>query len=84
VLNANDFFAKRNGQPRPVLKQNQFGFTVGGPVRRDKLFFFAAYQGSIQRNGQSSLSLVTAILSQITSDRSAATLGAQFCPGQSS
>jgi hypothetical protein len=80
VLNANNFFSKRNGQPRPVLKQNQFGFTVGGPVRRDKLFFFAAYQGSTQRNGGSNLSLVTAILPQIGSDRSAAALGAQFCP----
>ncbi|MCU1226684.1 MAG: hypothetical protein JWQ42_4777 [Edaphobacter sp.] len=80
ALNANDFFAKRNGQPRPVLKQNQFGFTVGGPVRRDKLFFFAGYQGSTQRNGQSSLSLVTAILPQLGTDRSATALGAQFCP----
>ncbi len=80
VLNANDFFAKRNGQPRPVLKQNQYGFTVGGPILRDKLFFFAAYQGSTQRNGDSSLSLVSAILPQLGSDRSAGTLGAQFCP----
>ncbi|WP_263366659.1 TonB-dependent receptor [Edaphobacter bradus] len=80
VLNANDFFAKQNGQPRPVLKQNQFGFTIGGPIRRDKLFFFAAYQSSTQRNGDSSLSLVTAILPQLGSDRSAAALGAQFCP----
>ena len=80
VLNANDFFAKQNGQARPVLKQNQFGATLGGPIRRDRLFFFAAYQGSIQRNGGSSLSLVNAILPQIGSDRSAAALGAQFCP----
>lgn len=80
VLNANDFFAKRNGQQRPVLKQNQFGFTAGGPIRRDKLFFFTAYQGSIQRNGGSNLSLVTAILPQLGNDRSAAALGTQFCP----
>ena len=80
ALNANDFFAKRNGQARPVLKQNQFGFTFGGPVRRDKLFFFAAYQGTTQRNGGSNLSLVTTILPQLGSDRSAAALGAQFCP----
>lgn len=80
ALNANDFFAKRNGQPRPVLKQNQFGFTFGGPIHRDKLFFFTAYQGTTQRNGDSSLSLVTAILPQLSSDRSSATLGDQFCP----
>ncbi len=80
VLNANDFFAKRNGQARPVLKQNQFGFAVGGPVRKNKAFFFGGYQGTIQRNGDSSLSLVNAILPQLGSDRSAAALGAQFCP----
>lgn len=80
ALNANDFFAKANGQPRPVLKQNQFGFTLGGPIRRDKTYIFAAYQGTTQRNGDSSLSLVTAFLPQLTADRSAATLGAQFCP----
>jgi hypothetical protein len=80
-LNANDFFAKRNGQARPVLKQNQYGFAVGGPLRKDKTFFFGGYQGTTQRNGDSSLSLVTAILPQLSNDRSAATLGAEFCPG---
>ena len=80
ALNANDFFAKRNGQPRPVLKQHQYGLTLGGPLTRDKTFFFAGYQGTRQKNGDSSLSLVTAILPQLTSDRSAATLGSQFCP----
>jgi Carboxypeptidase regulatory-like domain/TonB-dependent Receptor Plug Domain len=80
VLNANDFFAKRNGQPRPVVKQNQFGFTFGGPILKNKTFFFGGYQGTTQRNGDSSLSLVTAILPQISGDRSAAGLGAAFCP----
>jgi hypothetical protein len=80
VLNANEFFSKRNGQPRPVLKQNQFGFAFGGPIIRDKTFFFGSYQGTVQRNGDSNLSLVTALLPQLTNDRSAATLGAQFCP----
>jgi hypothetical protein len=80
ALNANDFFAKRNGQSRPILKQNQFGGSIGGPIRKDRLFFFGAYQGTTQRNGGSSLSLVTAILPQLTNDRSAAALGAQFCP----
>jgi len=80
ALNANDFFSKRNGQARPVLKQNQFGGSLGGPIRKDKLFFFGAYQGSTQRNGGSNLSLVTALLPQLTDDRSARALGAQFCP----
>src|SRR5215467_2277790 len=33
-LNANTFFRNATGQPRPVLKQNQFGFDLGGPIRR--------------------------------------------------
>lgn len=78
ALNANDFFLNRHGQPRPVLKQNQFGFDLGGPVRRDRTFFFASYQGSIQRNGESSLSLQSALLPPLTNDRSRAALGALF------
>lgn len=77
VLNANDFFSKLAGQPRPVLKQNQYGGAVGGPILRNKLFFFGAYQGLRSSNGAGNK--VTTILPQLTADRSAATLGAQFC-----
>ncbi|MGH9913669.1 MAG: TonB-dependent receptor domain-containing protein [Pyrinomonadaceae bacterium] len=81
-LNANDFFLNRSAQPRPVLKQNQFGFTLGGPVRKEKTFFFGAYQGTTQRNGQSNLGFRTALVPPLTDDRSAATLGKEFV-GQS-
>jgi Carboxypeptidase regulatory-like domain/TonB dependent receptor len=77
VLNANNFFSKLTGQPRPVLKQNQFGAAVGGPIVRQKAFFFGAYQGLRSTNGEGDQ--VTLNLPQLTSDRSAATLGAQFC-----
>ena len=56
-LNANDFFLKtsqaQNGLPNqaPVLKQNQFGGTLGGPIGKDKDFFFVSYQGTRQLNG---------------------------------
>jgi len=79
VLNANDFFLNRNGRPRPVLKQNQFGGTFGGPLFKQKLFFFASYQGTRQRNGIGDQSLQNAFLPPLTDDRSAATLGATFC-----
>jgi Carboxypeptidase regulatory-like domain len=39
-LNANDFFANKSGIPRPEYRQNQFGGSVGGPIRKDKTFFF--------------------------------------------
>ena len=51
VLNANDFFLNKTGQQRPNLKQNQFGFVLGGPIRKDKLFFLGSYQGTRQVNG---------------------------------
>jgi hypothetical protein len=78
IFNANDFFSKLAGQPRADLKQNEFGGAVGGPVRKDRLFFFGAYQGVTQVNGLGTSR--TAILPLLTSDRSAAALGAQFCP----
>ena len=45
IFNANLFFNKVANLPRPPYKQNIFGATIGGPVVRDKLFFFFAYQG---------------------------------------
>lgn len=44
LLNANTFFGNRAGLPRPPFIQNQFGATLGGPVRRNKLFFFGSWE----------------------------------------
>lgn len=74
ALNANDYFRNETGQPRAELRQNQFGFTVGGPIKKDKLLFFTSYQGTRQRNGIDSSCSSSAYLPVLTSDRSAAGL----------
>jgi hypothetical protein len=83
VLNANDFFLNQTGHPRPVLKQNQFGFALGGPIKKDKLFFFGSYQGTYQVNGIAagqSRTACTASFSEppLTNDRTPGELGKIF------
>lgn len=77
-LNANEFFNKAAGQPRPALKQNTFGFTLGGPIRKDKLLFFTSYEGTRQRNGVDPNCFSTVHLPPLTNDRSALALGTLF------
>jgi hypothetical protein len=80
ALDANDFFLNETSQPRSVLRQNQFGGTLGGPVVKDKLFFFTSYQGTRQTNGVGSSSSSSALLpAQLTDSRTAAALGQAFC-----
>jgi hypothetical protein len=54
VLNANDFFLNAASQPRPSVKQNIFGGSLGGPLVKERLgFFFVNYQGTRQRSALS-------------------------------
>ncbi len=45
ALNSNEFFARAQGQPKPIIKLNQYGFELGGPIRKNKTFFFGSWQG---------------------------------------
>ena len=45
VFDANNFFLNQVGDDKPALRFNQFGGTLGGALKKDKFFFFAAYQG---------------------------------------
>jgi hypothetical protein len=44
-LDANEYFLNQQGVAKPPLHFNQFGGTIGGPIIKDKLFFFGSYQG---------------------------------------
>jgi outer membrane receptor protein involved in Fe transport len=44
-LDANDWFSNHNGNPIPPLRRNNYGFTFGGPIIKNKTFFFVDYDG---------------------------------------
>ncbi|MBV9770633.1 MAG: carboxypeptidase regulatory-like domain-containing protein, partial [Bryobacterales bacterium] len=83
-LDANGFFENAEGTGKQILRQNQFGGTFGGPIKKDKLFFFGSYQGTRQLNGVSSAGSSSVFLPPIPAgDRSTpafqAALGAENC-----
>ena len=55
---ANTFFNNKNGVPRTNLVRNQFGANLGGPVLKDKLFFFFDYEGRRDAQQANELQLV--------------------------
>ena len=91
-MNAAPFFYNAAGKdpitgqqilPRPFLNRNSFGGTIGGPIKKDKLFFFGSYQGvRIADAGPSTKQLTVPF--HLTNDRSpqgiANTINADFCP----
>ncbi len=82
AFNANTFFNNRNGTPKEILKRNQYGFTIGGPVYflgfneggpsiyngKEKLFFFVSYQGQRQVQTQTTNSTTTFTPAELRGD----------------
>ncbi len=54
-FSANQYFNNANRQIRPPFNRNEFGFTVGGPVIKNKTFFFGSYEGLRQRQSTTAL-----------------------------
>ncbi len=57
-LDAANFFENAGGIPKGEYRQNQFGFTIGGPIKRDKTFFFGDYEGTRIRQALNSVNTV--------------------------
>ena len=68
-MNATPYFYNDAGIPRPFLNRNAFGGTIGGPIIKDKLFFFGSYQGVRIADAEASTKDVTVPLG-LTDDRS--------------
>jgi hypothetical protein len=77
-LNANDYLFKREGLPRGTDNRNVFGGTVGGPIVKDRTFFFLSYQGQREHNAicLSSCIFSDDIPALLTDDRSTSALDA--------
>src|SRR5256712_5676477 len=83
ALNSNDYFRNAAGGAEPELNQKQSVGTFGGPVKKDKLFFFVAYQETAEKNGIAGFGYSVVNLSPIpnVTDRGTCPLGAPSMAG---
>lgn len=77
-LNANDWFTKAFGEPRGILRQNQYGFTAAGPLVKNKVLLFGSWQGTKQFNETDPENHKIVYEPPLTNDRSLTGLGAVF------
>ena len=72
ILDANDWISNSKGLPRAAERQNDFGGVLGGPILRDRMFFFLSYEGLRLRQPQSGTSDVPSIAARTSPSASPA------------
>jgi hypothetical protein len=81
-LNANDFFYAKDGIDKPRARRSEGGVTVGGPIRKNRMFFFGGYQRTDAETGfvptASSITILPAALGLISGDRTKESLWQAF------
>ena len=82
AFNANEFFLEESGNEKPRADRNEFGFTLGGPIVKDKFFFFGGYQFTDANTGlvptARTRTVLPLALSVLGDDRSPAAIAAAF------
>ena len=82
ALNSNEFFLEESGNEKPQADRTEAGFTFGGPIKKDKVFFFAGYQYTDAETGLVPTARTRTILPQamtaLGNDRSKAAIAAAF------
>jgi len=74
-LMANEFFLNRSGVERPVLRRNEAGGTIGGPIIRNRTFFFGSFQATRAKTSfVDSASTILRLPKALTDDRSDAAI----------
>lgn len=74
ALDANDWFANRAGKDRAPERHNDFGGFLGGPIKKEKTFFFASYEGARLRLPQTSILIVPSLAARAAASPAVASI----------
>ena len=81
-FNSNEFFLKESGNEKPRADRTELGFTLGGPIKKDRVFFFGGYQYTDANTGLVPTARTRTVLPQamtvLGTDRSKAAIAAAF------